>query len=300
MDGDTPNVATSILASSWASAIAWYGWVWAAMLFIRQVSKTVDDELNPTKRQHIAQLLTRSQLKSGADQWLPDFKLVFDRFFGANPYSFGCFFRSALISMTSFFALYWLLGGNRDFVDHLTTVDLSTIDYWALTIGVAQLVILAFAANAVVDYLSLIQTRMLLDADFSLSLKILLDALLTFSLSFLWMSFLFSSGPDNHGYLDSMGETWRSLSCARGDELNCDTEILPWAAKAVLLTSFTTSVWLWLHGLAQLAIRLSNQSLRFFSWLNVEEKPIRSIGVAVNFLLFSVATLVSIPLILLA
>jgi hypothetical protein len=52
--------------------------------------------------------------------------------------------------------------------------------------------------------------------------------------------------------------------------------------RIIFATSFTTSAWLWLHGLSQLTIRALSGTGALMGYLNVENRPVRTIGNVVN------------------
>ena len=53
------SLIQQLLHSSWSSAVAWFGGMWAVMLFVRKTSKDYDDDLNSEKRKALSEYLLR-------------------------------------------------------------------------------------------------------------------------------------------------------------------------------------------------------------------------------------------------
>lgn len=246
--------------SAWTDALGWFGAVWVIVVLIRKASKDADDELDPERRKSLAEDLARIRHRQPGS-WIPDFTLVFDRFFGEKHLRWRCVYRSSLISIFCFSMLTFLW-------------DASLI--WFSPIGqVVFFVLLSIPFNAFLDYWSLLETRILLKTPLTLSLKMLVDAVLTFLMALGWLSLFWMVSLDTDiGYPEAVRRTWEALA---GRSMTDPTVL-----RIVVATSFTTSIWLWLHGLAQVTIRVLSTAGWFMGWLNIKEKPLRAIGTTIN------------------
>ncbi|MCP4261219.1 MAG: hypothetical protein GY774_27485 [Planctomycetes bacterium] len=250
--------------------IAWFGTMLSIIWFVRNCTKSVDADLDAGVRDDIAlRLMSFNPQKAGA--WVPDFVLVFDRFFGESPWRWGFFLRSALVSVISF-SLCWAvlksMGLPMDKVaeQSFLTVSLSYVTY-----------------NIVIDYVSLLETRFLLGTRMRFVWKLVVDVALT--LCICWVGIWILKNTEFKPAIPQLqilnqGEppTLVTILAAIFD---------PWSGEGaaflcILLTTFTTSIWLWLHGLAELTIRILRGSVFLIQRLNIAETPLRAVGVVVN------------------
>lgn len=260
----------------WADAVVWFIGLGVILKFVRNLSKNADEELNPEKRKLLGKKLLNLD-KQDIESWIPDFLYIFDDFFGHKHLSLKCFLKSTMISIFSFFFLYLAIGD----------VDL---DDWVFSI--TFVLTIALLLNVPIDYLSLLQTRLLLAAQKPPYLIIIIDFLITSVISVLWASLIIyilfnllsltSSGELGFGYIETLQFILESVSGVSSDFIAVTTEM-----RVSLITTFITSVWLWLYGISQLITRSSTRLLNIRDWLNVEEAPMRSLGIIVNgFILF--------------
>ena len=109
--------------------------------------------------------------------------------------------------------------------------------------------------------------------------------ILTVAITLSWFSLvIWLIGLAQDDLLTVMYQSWQWFLGHRGNESNIAL------TRIVVGTAFTTSIWLWLHGLAQLTIRSLNAFGSVFSWLNVKEKPIRAIGTTINVFVVTIGT----------
>ena len=262
MEEGLGQLVGQFFSSAWSDAVVWFGGLWAVLLFIRKVFKDADNELDPEKRQFLAEELARNK-NWASGSWIPDFTLVFDRFFGKKHLRWRCISRSILISLISFFVLIWLTTTGTD--SYMFREPLIIVILWAVLF------------NPIADYLSLLETRILLNTPLPTSIKILVDIFLTFLIAIGWMAFV--NWPfDDLSYLEAVREIWKNFDGRDRTE----GSIIVLLTRIVVATSFTTSIWLWLHGLAQLMIGGLSTAGYLMSWLNVKERPLRAIGTTVN------------------
>jgi len=260
---------SEFLNATWGHAVAWFAILWAVLWFIRKVTKDADDDLNPEKRKALGDELLRIKDRD-VGSWVPDFTAVFDRFFGKKHLSWRCLYRSSLISMITFTVLLSL------YYPSVYTETFFTF--------MQMLVVIIFSGltfNVLLDYMSLLQTRIILNVPISILPKIILDGILTTLLSILWVTFMMSVLEPNE--INSLEITAMAIF----DESLPESTMI----RVVLATSFTTSIWLWLHGLSVLVIRSLSHLQKFMGWLNVKEAPLRAIGTTINLIVLTFGVL---------
>ena len=251
------DLAAPFFQSPWGDATLWFGGVWAVVLFIRKVSKDADEELDKDARTTLVTTLTG--LRSQKVAWIPDFTLVFDRFFGEKHFRWRCIYRSVLISAFCFMLLMVVAG------TELLDVGMAVNLFFFFLVGLWL--------NAFIDYWSLLETRVLLSTRLPIFLKIALDVVLTTLLTWLWVALMFMFIGAEDSFVESLEGIGREF-------IEGGPDAVLW--RVILATSFTTSIWLWLHGLSQFAIRGFSSIAFVMNKLNVKEKPLRAIGTTIN------------------
>ena len=267
---------SEFLNSTWGNAVVWFGALWAILWFIRKVSKDADDDLNPETREALSDELLRIKDRD-ASLWVPDFTLVFDRFFGKKHFSWQCIFRSALVSIFAFITLAFLF----DVPELLGQESDSKYELFI------ELLIFAILVNVVLDYMSLLETRYILSKRMPVLEKIIMDAIITILLVIIWTAFVNTLIQATHftvkSYIEGVALILEDIF-AGSREGSIITLI-------ILATSFTTSIWLWLHGLSRILIRSLSNVQKFMGWLNVKETPLRAIGTTINLIVLTFGVL---------
>ncbi len=252
----------------WGHAVAWFGALWVILAFVRKVTRDADNDLNPESRKDLSDKLLRIKDRD-ASSWVPDFTLVFDRFFGEKHLSGRCFYRSALISVVVFTVLMYL------YESHHTDLLMET--YGNPVNVIIFLLFVGILSNVCIDYLSLLETRIILCIRIPILAKIVLDAMLTTLFVILWISII--------NYIERR-DIFESIIYVSETMFYESTNFTVYY-QIILATSFTTSIWLWLHGLSRVLIRSLSNVQKFMSWLNVKETPLRAIGTTINLIVLT-------------
>ena len=270
---------SDIFNSTWGHAAVWFGALWAIYLFINKVSKDAEEVLHPDKRKALSDELLRIKDRD-ASSWLPDFTTVFDRFFGKKHLSWRCFYKSSLMSVFVFSALIYLYAPPGIGLDDKHSF-------------LAFSIIAAIFLNVFIDYISLLETRIMLSIQIHVLAKIILDAVITTLLVFAWLVLLLSFSnlvliilniPGTLEFnFELVTKVWKELFY----EFGSDSILM----HITLATSFTTSIWLWLHGLSSVLIRSLSNIQKFMGWLNVKETPLRAIGTTINLIVLTFGVL---------
>lgn len=266
--------------ATWNHVITWFGGLVAICLFIGKVSKDAEEVLDPEKRKSLSEKLCCIK-NQNINSWIPDFTLVCDRFFGTKHLSWRCFYRSTVISIITFIILNLLY-------PTIPFAPSENILTWVFLISFSII-------NVVIDYISLLETRIILNLSIPTLTKIIVDGILTILLVVIgitifmvaairWMIYMY---PDYH-----------SNSPPFPDFFGLPVELFVWLIASpdnlfliILTTSFTTSIWLWLHGLSIIVIRALNNVQWFMNWLNVKEAPLRAIGITINLIVLTLGIL---------
>jgi len=275
------QILEHFISPVWTDAIFWFSGLWAVILFIRKVSKDADDELDPDKRKALAKDL-EGIITQDSGAWISDFIDVFDRFFGKKHFRRRCFNRSALISIFTFFVLtcIHIIDVILAFHSGVPSDKFSEYSFALASVIGFTFIGVAFFVNILADYLSLLETRILLNTKIPVVSKILFDAILTFVITYLWTTFCLwifyiLNNSELKGFTEMLQIIWI------GYFFN-DGSIIPELMTIIVLTSYTTSIWLWLHGLSRLLIRFISGVNFFAGWLNIKERPLRAIGTTIN------------------
>lgn len=257
------------------STVAWFIGILTIMKFIRKISN-IDDFLNPKKRKDLSNKLEGFEYQDHSS-WIPDFIFIFDHYFGKKYLSFHFFIKSMQISIFFFFIFLLILGPKILIGDDYTqAIDIE---------GFFWLLFMVLLINVLIDYLSLLLTRVILSTSWPIYWKIIIDTCLTFIMVFFWLSLIlhFYTG-DN---FSSMLELPYSFLFITSEEEDWGLGSFGDLLRTIIATSYTTSIWLWLHGIAQPTIKKVIKTSIFISrWLNVQEKPVSAIGHIINFWIF--------------
>lgn len=241
--------------------------------------------------------------------WSESFAALFDRVFGKKHLSWRCLLRSSFASVA--------------FVSVVTLVYTGLFPEVASAEEYFWLIPLAVTVNLVADYLSLLETRWLLrwvgpgSAWYGVVMLLTFDVFATGAIW--WASFntipeviseliSFARG-DPWDLIGPAGESWglREWSSWMWNRAQEALSVPPadgdaWLTQILFLSTFFTSVWLWLHTLtlsASAALLRMNSGLGFLLRVtDVERQPFRSMGF-VSVLIVSGLFLVGLPFVLL-
>jgi len=209
-------------------------------------------------------------------EWTSIFIRLFDSIFGKRPFSWSFFYRSCLVSgiclTFSSLIIYF------SFPEATSILKPEASLVYAIL-----MVFLGLFVNFIPDYISLVETRFVLkkfksNSIFRIFILVLVDLVLTTAIicgTFLLFGFLLSDKEGRSGLLELV------LSL-----------FLP-----IVITSYLTSIWIWLFFLGSLITKLLNLGSlgrnKMGKYFDIENKPFKSVGfVTVVFL-----TIALIPLI---
>lgn len=201
--------------------------------------------------------------------WARTFANVFDGVFGKRHVSIRCLLMSTLTSVV-LVALMTLLWASL----HPTTANGFFSQGVFAWLGV---LFVAVSLNVPVDYLSLLETRLLLRFIGSRRSIVLHSCVLLGDLLLTGVIFLLGFGA--YDALLGTVDFWELVVSGIAFDTPGDGDL---SLGIFLYTTYFTSVWLWLFllstGVAN-AVGLGDRTITFLkSALNVEEKPIRSLG----------------------
>jgi len=252
-----------------------FGVMAGAMFVISWATKLADKKSDKVLKARVSEELLNVRKSEFSESIIPNFNFICDRFFGEKHFTLKCFFRSSVISLLLFSTLSYCFnnieGGFEIAYDFL---------------------LICISANLIADMLSLFTTRKIIKLNLNIYLKLIIDlfvswlliTMMYFILRVFWGLFYTSLeivDLINLSHLKSAFSVFffnfePDLMIKIGDE-----ERNFYTTQIALVTTFSTSVWLWLHALSELTIKFFNRSLKFLRWLNVRDAPFDAIGTVV-------------------
>ncbi len=242
----------------------WYSlgaWV-AVIVGACKVADFIDGRLDPTAKKAIGHWLQNAKPEERFARWPSQFVAVFDRIFGSNHLTWRCFLVSAAVSLilgTLCFVAFVSLAYEPPVGEPAD----SSMDY----IGVFLAIVVALASvNVLADYVSLLETRLILDIitkqpGSSTSFILFFDLLATiFIFSLCLVGAWFMSEGAGILYADNYSSVWMTVTLPA---------VLQYFWPALLITTYFTSVWLWLYVIVGLGIKML---VRTGVWARVAKK----------------------------
>ena len=234
--------------------------------------------------------------------WPDSFKSLFDAVFTEHHFSWTCFYRSALAS--AIVVTVFLLGMVGFGATTLRDIALEATD--SVFIGFLSGIGLVVVINSVLDYISLFQTRWVIEymartsSTAAHSGFLMLDAILTASILVLSIGgtqitlATLGGGLEDTSVLRAlfilMPEILYNLVVEGGNPL-----------RAIVFSTFLTSIWLWLYAIAGVTMRSAIPLFRGVDWMSkffdVENRPVQALGLMLAVLTTGVF-LISAPFVL--
>lgn len=166
----------------------------------------------------------------------------------------------------------------------------------------ALVLILGILVNAPSDYIALLETRWIMRSSLRTPLKIVADFVFTYLISLGWLALLLSLflGP-KIGFMTYWVVALDPIEVGAAIDYSNPTDSAEdllaigfldallfyiFLARIVLGTSYITSIWVWISGLADFSIRFLSRYQKAVNYLNIEEKPFRSLGLMTSIFLF--------------
>ena len=286
----------------------------APVLFFVKIGKIADENVNETTKREISSWLLNVRPQRFVCGWANVFAHSFDAIFGARHVSFQCFFRSALASVTA--VGFCLLVG--------ASVSSEIRDVWPQGAGLSDIldilmiVFLAVSANIVIDYVSLLETRIAVDVirrqrrSIVRCMVLLGDFVFTFLGSatiFLVLMFLIAvidtiqdSSMDAPVYvvllaLDLLfGEVFfqRGFVGTLSDVLSASEDSDLIVLAPFIWSTYFTSVWLWIIVVAGIVNRIGSGIGAWHRFavrhLTIEENPFSCAGIICSLVAVAVIT----------
>ena len=315
--------------------ITFISWLVSALgmsLFWVKLLATAEEKehLNPLFQRRVRRWLRASPAQgepndATREDWSNTFITLFDRTFGTRLLSWRFFLRSCLAT-TVFFALMILVYvgfGLMTYTDLINFLVSGRVTPWERT----QWILIAFAGNLIADYLSLMETRLILQwiKGRSLWVKALglgIDVCATsvifiavaaslYAIELIWwgsMTFtrhlhsILGTSPDtlNISWGDKNTTVHAVLQFVFGDAIllgdgkprDHETRFYADLYRIGFITTFFTSVWIWLFilagGLSRIFLIFRGQITRLGRLFNVEAKPLTAVGYMLAVLTFIV------------
>lgn len=261
-----------------------------------------EEAMASQSRDAVRDWLLNEQFVDQTSNWADSFKSLFDAVFTKHHFSWTCFYRSALASIIV--VTVFLLG-----MVGFGTATLRSIAYGepdSLLFRVLYGIGLALTLNTVLDYISLLQTRWIIEymaqakstaAHFGF---LVLDAILTVGI------FILGAGG-LQVTLAAIGGGLEDTSIFRALFFIMPGIIYDWVVeggnpvRAMFFSTFLTSIWVWLYAIAGLVTQETISLFRGVDWLrqvfDVENRPVQALGIMLAVLTTGVF-LISAPFVL--
>ena len=200
---------------------------------------------------------------------------------------------SSFISSVCFTAIFlWAASIQPGF--NLTAGTLTSLPILVLIAGIL--------VNVPSDYIALLETRWIMRSSLRTAWKIVVDFVLTYLISLGWLAFLLSLflGP-KIGLMTYWAVALDPIEVGAAINYRNPTDsaedlfatmfldaliFYVFLSRIVLGTSYVTSIWVWISGLADFFIRFLSRYQKVVDYLNIEEKPVRSLGLMISMFLF--------------
>src|ERR1039458_8161067 len=251
----------------------------------------VESVLNDNTKLEIAAWLLGVKVGKKVEAWPDTFANIFDRVFGARHLSWRCFWRSCTASVASVCIVLCLMCTKMPLADDAAILKL------VLFSGL-QSVAPLLVVNCVPDYLSLLETRFMLNLMRShattifRALLVLIDFSITLIIAVVAASFatlIRYSGIVIQAVLQSNAphklEIIRLVLPALGRQFLTTRWIafnIVVLAPLSITPAFFTSIWLWLYAGSGFLLKAARRFDIGFEWFNrhfdIEKKPLQSIG----------------------
>ena len=273
------------IVTFWLSVLGWLTALTAASMGIRNVTKDLDDDLTEAARLRFAHNLSKATAP-GAD-WMMAFSQLFTKVFGPKHLSWRCLSRSLALSGATFALIGLATGPFIIPTSRLAEAGYSPFLIWAAWLFALSLV--GIVLHGLADYLLLWLTRLVINTGLSAIAKVgfVFGVTSTVVVS-VFLAILFSLVVDGVMVSPSMKDG------------NADSAVLwlffmiefPFGnfppqvgtiAFVVFATSFATTAWIILHVVSVWIVRVVPT---VFSVLNVQNKPIRAVGLVTSALVW--------------
>ncbi len=255
------------------STLVYFSVVFFTAGVVYQLSESIQIHFADDKNKLLADWLTGKYQSS----WVKHFNKFFDSVFGEKHFSVKCFIRSCIGSLFAVIILFGIFDGAFDFftdgVKNSARIETEFTFY--------QVIGLCFTLNFIPDYLSLLQTRWVLQKMELVSSTVgkltlmIVDLILTATISALYILLIIELFFDKQ---DALGNLIAAFS--------------PYSV--FFYSAFFTSVWGWLYFLTTWTVRISS-TRGLQNWLDYNKQPVMFIG-AVTAIWFVVISSVIYPL----
>jgi hypothetical protein len=281
-----PGVLGAVGAHLAVGGVLFYG--------VEKFFAKVEEKLNDGTKLEIAVWLLGVGVSQKLEPWPDTFARVFDRVFGEKHLTLRCFLRSSVVSFVVVFSFLLL----SFFLFDKGKPHTSEPDYF---VGA---VVLSLLSNLLPDYISLLETRLMLrfmrrTSAWRVQVPLLLvDAVITAIVAVLGIAIGYSAlgvgivgwetgespGEMFYGYrrvlAHLLADPWRMMRPIFGS----DPHGVGGAAVkgAYFYAAFFTSIWLWAYAGAGFLLKGARRLDVGFAWFNrrfdIEKKPLSSIG----------------------
>ena len=269
--------------------LAWATTTSGLWFLFEKAEKAVSGEA----RTRVSQWLLNLEPAASIRTWPESFARVFDQIFGSRHFSVRCFYRSSLASLAAVAVITLLIMALLPSLAIIQPGDGFILRPYLGQIGLLVMI------NLLADYLSLLETRHVIRWMKARSTWLVVVGVLIFDLvatTLIWSTFAVGSFDFLLQFLaTSEGWDWISPAVMAG-------ALAQRIFLVLFLSTFFTSVWLWLYAgsvlLSRLLLRMNDGVGFLLRVTDVERQPFRSMGF-VSVIIVSVIFALGLPLVLL-
>ena len=254
----------------------------------------IDDQLQPEFKAHFSEFLLSNSPLSSDNNFSRYFVIAYDTLFGKKVFSWKYLIRSFMASFITVTAMFLVwLAVNSSSIACVNTIGPNDIERWEALMGFsafknyatigttfAMTLVLACLLNLFPDYLSLIQSRVIIGRMVGKSfgkclmyfvLDLTLTTIIALTVISIWLLIQIDTVSNFHLFLERV--------IATGFTLNAKEEGGHFSIFGIFIYStYFTSVWLWLYTIAVLMMRTRGSLRPFQNILLIRRRPFRCIG----------------------
>ena len=243
-----------------------------------------DDAFSAELRHDLSSWLKREVPDNINYPWVNIVRSRFLNVFGSRHFSMRCIATSIIFSIFLLITITFLVDQENSDINEFLNENRN--------FGYIYTPLIVLILNIIFDYISLLQTRYILNFFHENKLGVFLALFYDFLLTYLVASFSMMVGVYAIMAVNGLGEDkLLEIIFTLWDDDSpyiIEHQISMKIIAASMMTTFATSVWIWLAGIGILFIRLFSRIrplIIFFQYaLPLEEKPMRSIGVTGTFM----------------
>jgi len=278
------------MLENWESFILAFTAILAAAHFIRKVASGAEKDLSKDFKESISIHLLEFIDSEHSKRMVLNFEIITNHIFGNKLLSIHSFIASSYISVFTFTAFYFGVFSENSTILRSANEATSFSNFTKFSIVATA----AVFYNVLLDYISLIFTRVILRKKINIYLKIILDCLVNITLIITWLFsvyvvYTFQTDSSIRVNLSNMSIIIYYIVGFINVLLSLPERDIT-IPVTIFFTSFSTSIWLWFHCLSELSIKLISPMQKIMLIMEIEDRPISALGTIASLLFLIIFT----------